>query len=87
MKRWLYLRGVPFRQRVFLSWDSSAAAITRWKMVVRYWDIFWRPSSDDLFVFGEPQSWALFLWHEEEAFFFGSAAGEDRSKGHHLPNG
>jgi hypothetical protein len=70
MKRWFYQRGVPFQRRVFLSWDHSTAAITTWKMVVRYWNVFWHPSSDDLFIFDESQSWLLFLWHEEQAFFW-----------------
>jgi hypothetical protein len=70
MKTWLYQRAVPFQRRVLLSWDHSTAAITTWKMVVRYWNVFWRPSSDDLFIFDAAQSWLLFLWHEEQAFFW-----------------
>jgi hypothetical protein len=70
MRKWLYQRGVPFQRRVFLSWDNYTAAITTWKMMVRYWNVFWHPSSDDLFVFDEAQSWLLFLWHEEQMFFW-----------------
>jgi hypothetical protein len=36
MKTWLYQRGISSRKRVFLSWDNYTAAITTWKMVVRY---------------------------------------------------
>jgi len=69
VRKWLYQRGVPFKRRVFLSWDSTEAAVTTWKMFVKYWDELWYPGSDDLAVFDESLSWALFLWHEGEAFF------------------
>ena len=69
IRKWLYQRGVPFRHRVFLSWSDTEAAVTTWKVVVKYWDDLWYPASDDLVVFDESMSWALFLWHAEEAFF------------------
>jgi hypothetical protein len=69
IRKWLYERALPFKQEVFVLWDSHTAAITTWKMVVRYWDRFWYPSSDDVVVFDASLSWLLFLSHEEEAFF------------------
>ena len=69
VRKWLFHRGVPFKQKVFLSWSQTEAAVTTWKMLVKYWDDLWYPGSDDLAVFDESLSWALFLWHEEEAFF------------------
>jgi hypothetical protein len=69
VRKWLFQRGIPFSHRVFLSWSSTEAAVTTWKMVVRYWDDLWYPASDDLVVFDSSLSWALFFWHEEEAFF------------------
>lgn len=69
IRKWLYQRGIPFKQRVYLSWNSTVAAMTTWKMVVRYWNEFWYPGSDDLAIFDESQTWVLFLWHECEAFF------------------
>jgi hypothetical protein len=69
VRKWLFQRGIPFRREVYLSWDNTAAAITTWEMVVKYWDDLWYPSSDDLVVFDSSLSWALFFWHEEEAFF------------------
>ena len=73
VRAWLYDRRIQFSQPVFLSWSGDLAALTTWKMVVRYWDAFWYPSSDDLLVFDASQSWALLLWHEEEAFFASEA--------------
>ena len=69
VRKWLYQRGIPFKHRVLLSWSNTEAAVTTWKMFVRYWDDLWYPGSDDLAVFDESLGWALFLWHEEEAFF------------------
>ena len=69
VRKWLYRRGVPFKHQVFLSWSDTEAVVTTWKMVVRYWNDLWYPESDDLAVFDASLSWALFLWHEEEAFF------------------
>jgi len=69
VRKWLYQRGVPFKHSVFLSWSDTEAAVTTWKMVVKYWDDLWYPMADDLAVFDQTLSWALFLWHEEEAFF------------------
>ena len=69
VRKWLFQRPLPFKQEVFVCWDRHTAAITTWKMIVRYWDVFWYPSSDDVCVFDTSLAWLLFLWHEEEAFF------------------
>jgi hypothetical protein len=69
VRKWLYQRGVPFKHQVFLSWSDTEAVVTTWKMVVKYWNDLWYAGSDDLAVFDASLSWALFLWHEEEAFF------------------
>jgi hypothetical protein len=68
-RTWLFHRRLPFKARVFLSWQPDEAVDTTWKMVVKYWDDFWYPGSDDLTVFDISLTWALLLWHEEEAFF------------------
>jgi hypothetical protein len=69
VRKWLFNRGVPFKSPVFLSYRPEWAIATTWKMVVKYWDDFWYPGSDDLTVIDESLAWALLLWHEEEAFF------------------
>jgi hypothetical protein len=69
VRKWLYRRGVPFRHRVFMSWSETEAAVTTWRILVKYWDDLWYPGSDDLAVFDESLSWALFLWHQSQAFF------------------
>ena len=69
VRKWLYQREVPFQRRVLLSWNGTVAAMSTWKIVVKYWDELWYPGSDDLVVFDDSLSWALFLFHEEVAFF------------------
>jgi hypothetical protein len=75
VRKWLYQRGLPFKHRVFTSWSASNAAMTTWKMVVKYWDDLWYPVSDDLAVFDESLLWLLILKHDEKAFFASGRAG------------
>jgi hypothetical protein len=69
VRKWLFDRGVPFKLPVYLSYRPECAIATTWKMVVKYWDDFWYPGSDDLTVVDESFAWALLFWHESEAFF------------------
>jgi len=69
VRKWLFGRGVPFKSPVFLSYQPECAIVTTWKMVVKYWDDFWYPGSDDLTVIGEPLAWGLLFWHEGQAIF------------------
>lgn len=71
---WLFLRGVPLKQEVFASWSSHEAAMTTWETLAKYWNAFWYPSSDDFLVFDASLEWALFISHEEQAFFGSKAA-------------
>ena len=69
VRKWLFGRGVPFKSPVYLSYQPEWAIATTWKMVVKYWDDFWYPGSDDLTVVDESLSWAILFWHESQAFF------------------
>jgi hypothetical protein len=69
VRKWLFGRKVPFKSPVYLSYQPEWAIATTWKMVVKYWDDFWYPGSDDLTVVEGPFAWALLFWHESEAFF------------------
>lgn len=75
VRRWLFNRGVPFKTSVYLSYQPKWAIATTWKILLKYWDDFWYPGSDDLTVVDKSFSWALFFWHEGEAFF-----GDNRSR-------
>lgn len=69
VRKWLYGRGLPFQNNVFLVWDEKTAMIVPWKLVVKYFNEFYYPSSDDLTVFGEGLSWALLFFHTDEVYF------------------
>ncbi len=68
MKKWLYHRGIPFADQVFLLEQSRHAIVTSWKMIVRF-SPFIFPGSD-VVVFDRTLNWCLFYFHEDE-FFFG----------------
>ena len=63
IKKWLFQRGLPFEREVFTSWDNESAAITTWKMVVKYWSDFAYPF-DDLIVVDKSLNWVLLFYHE-----------------------
>jgi hypothetical protein len=69
VRKWLFGRGLPFQTRVYLSYQPEWAIETTWKMVIKYWDDFWYPGSDDLTVVDETFAWATMFWHEGQAFF------------------
>lgn len=64
IRDWLYNCTVPFRRRIYLSYDNRCAVKTSWKMLVTYWSAFYYPSSDDIMVTDETLAWALFFDHE-----------------------
>ena len=69
VKKWLYQRGIPFGAPVLLSYDSSNAVLTTWKMLVRHWRLFYYPISDDLTVCDRSLNWCLLFFHEHELHF------------------
>ena len=69
IKKWLYQRGLAFDKQVFLSWDEENAMIVPWKLLIKYFDSFYYPSSDDLTVFDKSLNWALLFYHEDEIYF------------------
>ncbi len=71
VKKWLFTHGVPFRQPVYLSYQPDTAVLTTWKMLIRYWDLFYYSISDDLTVIDETLNWALLFYHEHQLYFGG----------------
>jgi hypothetical protein len=77
VRKWLYQRGVPFRQRVWLSYEPELAIETTWRMLVKYWTAFYYPFSDDLTVIDGSFTWAVLFFHEKEVFFGSNAPGAE----------
>ena len=68
LKKWLYQRGIPFQNWVFLLPNHSKDPIyLTWKMVIKYSHrIFW---GSDLLIFDKSANWCLFFFHEDYLFF------------------
>ncbi len=71
VKKWLYHCGVPFKQQIYLSYYKSEAIATTWKMLVKYWPIFYYSVADEITAIDASGDWALHL-HHEDVFYFGS---------------
>ena len=69
IKKWLYQRGLPFDKLVFISWDKENSMIVPWKLIIKYFDCFYYPASDDLTVIDQSLTWALLFFHEDEIYF------------------
>jgi hypothetical protein len=69
IEEWVSQMSVPPQQEVFVSWNSLEAVVTTWELIIKYWNTFWYPGGDDMVVFDASLAWALFISHEEEAFF------------------
>ncbi|MEO6977025.1 MAG: hypothetical protein ABI113_01565 [Mucilaginibacter sp.] len=67
--KWLYQRGLAFDKEVYLSWQPSTAMMVPWEMLIKYFDAFYYPSSDDLTVIDQSLTWALLFYHENEIYF------------------
>ncbi len=67
IKKWLYERGLPFEKYVFLSYSPDEAIIVPWKILIKYFDVFYY--SDDLTIIDETLQWALLFYHEDEIYF------------------
>ena len=68
LKKWLYNKGIPFSNEVFVLCDSNPQALLMtWKMLIKYaFDIF---LVGDTIVFDRTTNWALFNYHEGQLFF------------------
>jgi len=62
IKKWLYHRGLPFSNEVYLSWQPDTAMIVPWKLLIKYFDDF--DYADDLTVIDQSLNWALLFFHE-----------------------
>jgi len=67
LKKWLYQRGIPFKNWVFLLTNTEPALMLTWKMVVKYAAILF--GFDDTMVFDHTLNWCLFYYHEDRMFF------------------
>jgi hypothetical protein len=68
VKKWLYRRGIPFRNKVFICFQPSSGLVTTWKMIIHYsCDMFF---GHDLTVWDKTINWGLYFDHND-IFRFG----------------
>lgn len=68
VKKWLFRREIPFRQKVFVVFQPDTAFLLTWKMVVHFSpDLFF---GHDLIVWDNTVNWAL-LYDHNDYFIFG----------------
>ncbi|WP_028786931.1 hypothetical protein [Terrimonas ferruginea] len=67
LKKWLYHRGIPFSNQVFLLQTNENAVVTTWKMILRYSPFIF--PGDDVAIFDQTLNWCLFFYHENKLFF------------------
>jgi len=68
-KKWLNQSGFPSDKSVFLSWDTENGMVVPWRLLIKYFDSFYYPSSDDLTVIDQSLDWALLFFHNDEVYF------------------
>lgn len=74
VREWLVGLGIPAEENVAVSWDATAALLTRWEIFCRYWNDFCYPSTDDVTVCPIHGGWAL-SYQREGVFTFGRRGG------------
>jgi hypothetical protein len=68
VKKWLYSRGIPFTNKVFLSFQPDIGLVVTWKMIIHYSsNIFF---GQDLIVWDRSINWGLYYDHND-IFYFG----------------
>ena len=55
---------------ITVSWQPESAVTTNTEIFIKYWNEFCYPSSDDVTIWPDNESWVVHFWHEE-AFCFG----------------
>ncbi|QNA46594.1 hypothetical protein [Lacibacter sediminis] len=68
LKKWLYNKGIPFGNWVFVLCDSNEQPLLMsWKMLIKYaYDIF---LIGDTLLFDPSRNWCVFNYHEGQLFF------------------
>ena len=54
---------------IIVSWQPDTAVKTTADLFITYWDDFCYPSSDDVSIWPESESWVINFWHYEKACY------------------
>jgi hypothetical protein len=61
--------GIEPNEKVFISWSIFEVDQVHFTDLVKYFDDFWYPSSDDIEIFDSTQNWVIFVDHGGNLFF------------------
>ena len=67
VKKWLFQRGIPFSQRVFVAIQPAIGFVLIWKMVIKFWDGLF---VNDQAVWDRTLNWGL-VYDHNQVFYFG----------------
>lgn len=68
LKKWLYNKGIPFSNEVFVLCDNNPQALLMtWKMLIKY--AFDLSLVGNTMVFDQTINWCLFNYHEGQLHF------------------
>ena len=66
---WLSSLDIPATSRMAFCWETNVAAVTTWKIFVKYWDDFYYPGQDDIFIGSLEGPWRLLFFHEGDIVY------------------
>lgn len=66
---WLFQLSIPFDQDIYMLYDENVIK-TKWKVFVKYWDIFSWSVGFSLNIVDQTRSWMLEVHHEEVMTFY-----------------
>jgi hypothetical protein len=73
---WLRARVSNLAEQIIVSWNRETALRTDWELFTARWDHFCYPSSDDVLILPENDSWVLRYYHSE-MFYSASTKAKD----------
>lgn len=68
VRDWLYQKGIPFSNQVYLLYDNLVVS-TAWKIVVTYWDALAWSVGVEMIAIDNTKSWICCFHHEEVITF------------------
>ncbi len=68
VRDWLYKKGIPFSNRVYLLYDDLVV-LTDWKILVTYWDALAWSVGFEMIALDSTKSWICCFHHEEVITF------------------
>ena len=69
VREWLFELDISPKEQVFLLWDAWGSAITTYGNLIKYYDDFYYPVSDDLMIIDKSLKWGIYFFHEEYIYF------------------